>query len=118
MEMDKDIEQLKAENKLLKDTIKNKQLGTLAEENERLKQSERDLSRICQGLKKDIETEKSYTLKYHTTLQEIKEIAERQMRSCSCMLDDYKSGCKECESKYAREIAIEILQKISDCEVE
>ena len=45
-------------------------------ENERLKRSERDLSKICQGLKKDIEIEKSYTLKYYTTLQEIKAIAE------------------------------------------
>lgn len=53
------------------------ELKELKAENERLKLSERDLSKICQGFKKDIETEKSYALKYYKTLQEIKEIADR-----------------------------------------
>ena len=45
----------------------------LKAENERLKHSEKDLSRICQGFKRDIETEKSSKIKYYQTLQEIKE---------------------------------------------
>lgn len=52
----------------------------LKAENDRLKLSERDLSRICQGFKKDIETEKSYTLKYYKTLQEIKYLAESKVK--------------------------------------
>lgn len=55
-------------------------LQELEAENERLKLSERDLSRICQGFKKDIETEKSSKLKYYKTLQEIKDIAKEISR--------------------------------------
>ena len=48
-------------------------------------------------------------------LDEIQTIIERQFRNCSCNLIDYKSGCKSCESKYAREISLEI-QKIIEGE--
>ena len=58
----KQLKRLEAENAKLK------------AENEKLKLSERDLSRICQGFKKDIETEKFCKLKYYKTLQEIKAI--------------------------------------------
>lgn len=73
------------------------QVKELKAENERLKLSERDLSRICQGFKKDIETEKTYALKYYKTLQEIKAIAEEWMKDY-CYLDNFKDkeGCCIC----------------------
>lgn len=54
----------------------------------------------------------------YQTLQEIKEIAEKQMTICSCEFDlnNYESGCRECSSKDARVIAKHILQKISEVE--
>lgn len=85
-----------------------------------------ELEQENEQLKKKIESyvcsQNCYAYKqannYRQILQEIKTIAERQMRCCTCKLDDYKSGCKECESKYAREIAVEILQKITKAEEE
>ena len=47
-------------------------------------------------------------------LEKIKEIVELQLRNCSCNLTDYKSGCKSCESKYAREISLEINKIIEE----
>ena len=47
-------------------------------------------------------------------LEKIKEIVELQLRNCSCNLTDYKSGCKSCESKYAREISLEVNKIIEE----
>ena len=65
----KQLQQLKAENKLLKDTIKNKQLGTLAEENERLKEE----IKLFQNAH---DTEQDRRRKFENCLDEIKEIVE------------------------------------------
>lgn len=70
----------------------------LKAENERLKISERDLNRICQGLKKYIETEKSYTLKYHKTLQEIKQLkAEIKLLKSTMKQENYVRTFEENE---------------------
>ena len=89
--------------------VNNAKIGQLEKENERLKHSEKDLSRICQGFKRDIETEKSSKIKYYQTLQEIKEIAENWRNN------DW--SCFKCRSNMDERLN-EILQKIAECEVE
>lgn len=73
----------------------------LKAENERLKHSEKDLSRICQGFKRDIETEKSSKIKYYKTLQEIKKYCEK---------------CKGCIEVGDEVILYTIIQKIEKVE--
>lgn len=80
-----------------------KENSELKAENKRLKLSERDLSRICQGFKNDIETEKSYTLKYYKTLQEIKDIVSEP-----CIVDE---NCQTCNSGCMQK---DILTKINE----
>lgn len=106
-----ELEKLKAENERLKreyDILD----GIIDVNNAKIGQLEKEIKELSHYLACMTEQRN----KLDTCLQEIKEIAERQMRCCTCKLDDYKSGCKECESKYAREIAVEILQKISEVE--
>lgn len=65
-------------------------------------------------LPKDILIKKNKRLEQ--ALEEIKEIAKKQMEICSCKfdLDNYESRCRGCSSKDARIISKQILQKISE----
>lgn len=82
----------------------------LKAENERLKLSERDLSRICQGFKKDIETEKSYTLKYYKTLQEIKKyIAKICKEECGYV---QKKRCPDCDCRFGA--ILDLITKVEE----
>lgn len=94
-------------------------LQALKDENERLKHSEKDLSRICQGFKRDIETEKSSKIKYYKTLQEIKEIAEKLMADNLCNNCDgigLDANCQDTGCPYYQ--MDKILQKINKAEEE
>lgn len=108
------IIQLKKEYEILDSIIdmKDAVIDKLKAENEWLKLSERDLSRICQDFKKEIETEKSYVLKYYKTLQEIKDIAENVCRDdCPDLKFGYCIGLGECSFR-ARKQIIDLITKV------
>ncbi len=91
--------------------FKDKDYSELLQENVRLKE---ELYKATKPSLKMTEINKKFD-KYKQALAEIKEIAEKQMRCCTCKLDDYKSGCKECETNMQEDMK-HILQKISEVE--
>lgn len=132
-------EQLKAENERLKEEIWNKKqnLGIILEECNRIKtqyncyacgyckgkEHYRNLEEHHLGLRKQFD-------KYKSCLQEIKEIvdddltvcltcSERYTNDCNRFQDFDKEGdCTHCGAGARANLAKQILQKISDCEVE